>query len=438
MINNILQKFKLLHEKEDAEVIIESIDRGVVFRGTNLWVLIFAILIASLGLNLNATAVIIGAMLISPLMGPIMGLGLSAGINDLSLLRKSFLNYMVATVTALATSTLFFLISPLNEAHSEILARTAPTVYDVLIAFFGGLAGIVATGSKQKGNVLPGVAIATALMPPLCTAGYGIATFQLTYFVGAFYLFIINTVFIALATFIAVRFLQLPFKHLPDENAEKKARRIIWVIVLITLLPSIYFGYDIVQRDKFQKKATVFIETEAKFPNDYLLNKKIDAKAKVITLTYGGQELPAQQIALLKQKMIDFGLGDAQLNIHQGFAYLAATKNSNEEDEQATQLSQLLKTKDEELHTLHLKIDSINHMGDASMQLYNELKIQYPDLLGITMSSANIVSSLKKNEPAVLIVLDFARAKPISEKKKIEGWLKVRLSQSNIDVVFRK
>ena len=227
MINRFFLKFSLLHEREDPAIIIDTISKGIVFRGTNLWVLIFAIFIASLGLNVNSTAVIIGAMLISPLMGPIMGLGLAIGINDLSLLRKSFYNYAVATGAALATSTLFFLLSPLNEAHSEILARTAPNIYDVLIALFGGLAGIIATSSKQKGNVITGVAIATALMPPLCTAGYGLATLRFEYFVGAFYLFIINTVFIALATFITARFLKFPYKHLPDEKADRKAKRII-------------------------------------------------------------------------------------------------------------------------------------------------------------------------------------------------------------------
>jgi uncharacterized hydrophobic protein (TIGR00271 family) len=206
-LNNFFDKFKLNAEKEELQTVIANIDAGVVFRGTNLWVLIFAIFVASLGLNVNSTAVIIGAMLISPLMGPIMGIGLGIGINDVALLRKAVYNYSIATGVALTTSTIFFLISPLDDAHSEILARTSPNIYDVLIALFGGFAGILATSSKQKGNVIPGVAIATALMPPLCTAGYGLATLQFSYFIGAFYLFIINTVFIALATFIIVRFL---------------------------------------------------------------------------------------------------------------------------------------------------------------------------------------------------------------------------------------
>ncbi|MBK7308675.1 MAG: TIGR00341 family protein [Chitinophagaceae bacterium] len=234
---SIFDKFKLNAEKEDLQTVITNIDNGVVFRGTNLWILIFAIFVASLGLNVNSTAVIIGAMLISPLMGPIMGIGLGMGINDVALVRKAVYNYSIATGVALTTSTLFFLLSPLDDAHSEILARTSPNIYDVLIALFGGFAGILATSSKQKGNVIPGVAIATALMPPLCTAGYGLATWQLSFFVGAFYLFIINTVFIALATFIIVRFLHFPYKHLQTKRADTIAQRIIWFVVLATLLP---------------------------------------------------------------------------------------------------------------------------------------------------------------------------------------------------------
>jgi uncharacterized hydrophobic protein (TIGR00271 family) len=192
-MNNIFDNFRLNNEKENHQTVIESIDKGVVFKGTNLWILVFAIFIASLGLNVNSTAVIIGAMLVSPIMGPIMGLGLGMAINDLTLLRKSLFNYFFAAAVGLATSTLYFSLSPISFAHSEILARTSPNIYDVLIAFFGGLAGVLATSSKQKGNVIPGVAIATALMPPLCTAGYGLATMQFEFLFGALYLFLINT-----------------------------------------------------------------------------------------------------------------------------------------------------------------------------------------------------------------------------------------------------
>ena len=186
--------FNLLSDKEDEQAVIEQVKGGIVFRGTNLWILIFAIFIASLGLNVNSTAVIIGAMLISPLMGPIIGMGLAVGTLDTELLKQSLKNYGVATLISVVTAMVYFLISPLSEARSELLARTSPSLYDVLIAFFGGAAGVLALTTKSKGQVIPGVAIATALMPPLCTAGYGLATAQWSYFFGAFYLFFINTV----------------------------------------------------------------------------------------------------------------------------------------------------------------------------------------------------------------------------------------------------
>ena len=179
--------FRIMADKEDEHEIIDSISKGITFHGANLWVLIFAILIASLGLNVNSTAVIIGAMLISPLMGPIMGVGLSVGLNDFELMKRSLKSFLITTLFSVTTATIFFLVSPVAEGQSELLARTSPTIYDVFIALMGGLAGVTALSTKEKGNVIPGVAIATALMPPLCTAGYGMATGNLIYFLGAFY-----------------------------------------------------------------------------------------------------------------------------------------------------------------------------------------------------------------------------------------------------------
>ena len=221
--------------------------RGMVeFKGTNLWVLMFAIIIASIGLNVNSTAVIIGAMLISPLMGPIMGIGYGVGINDFELIKRSIRNIGLAVLISLISATLYFLISPLSEARSELLARTTPTLWDVLIALFGGFAGILATTRKEKSNVIPGVAIATALMPPLCTAGYGLATGHLSYFFGAFYLFFINMVFIALATVIFVGYLKPPHKQFVDAAVERRVRNYIVALVLITVtaqhLPGLQHG----------------------------------------------------------------------------------------------------------------------------------------------------------------------------------------------------
>jgi len=435
-VNNILDKFRLNAEKEDLQTVITAIDNGVVFRGTNLWVLIFAIFVASLGLNVNSSAVIIGAMLISPLMGPIMGIGLGMGINDVALLKKALNNYLVATGVALITSTIFFLLSPLNEAHSEILARTSPNIYDVLIALFGGFAGIVATSSKQKGNVVPGVAIATALMPPLCTAGYGLATMQFSFFFGAFYLFIINTVFIALATFIIVRFLHFPYKQLQNKRADTIAGRIVFVVVLATLLPSLYFGYDMVQQNRFTKNANRFITNEAHFPNDYLLNKKVDAKHKKITLIFGGKEISQEQIDALKGQLKKYDLVSATLNIKQGFAYLSENKNS-EGSEQFNQMTAALAQKENEGRLLQFKLDSINEQQKQGKQLFLEMKAQYPSLKTAIVEPNIVFSNDSVSARSFLVLLSFTNRLTKNEKRKLENWLKVRLQKNNLELIFQ-
>lgn len=269
------RNFDVRQEKENEQETIESIKKGVEFKGTNLWVLIFAILIASLGLNMNSTAVIIGAMLISPLMGPIMGFGLGLGIADVGLVKTAFRNFAIATIVSVITSTLYFLITPFSEAQSELLARTTPTIYDVLIAFFGGLAGIVASSTKSKGNVIPGVAIATALMPPLCTAGYGIASGQLYYFLGAFYLFFINTVFISLATFLVVRLLKYPKKVFLDKQQETKVTRYVGIIVFFTIVPSLFLSYNLIRSSYFKERVNKFINNKLVFTNTQIINKTI-------------------------------------------------------------------------------------------------------------------------------------------------------------------
>ncbi len=436
-MNIFFDKFKLDHEKEELQTVITNIDNGVVFRGTNLWVLIFAIFVASLGLNVNSTAVIIGAMLISPLMGPIMGIGLGVGINDVALLRKAIYNYAVATGVALTTSTIFFLLSPLDDALSEILARTSPTIYDVLIALFGGFAGIVATSSKQKGNVIPGVAIATALMPPLCTAGYGLATLQLQFFYGAFYLFIINTVFIALATFIIVRLLHFPYKHLQNKKAEKMAHRIVWVVVLATLLPSLYFGYDLVERDRFTKNASRFITNEAHFANDYLLNKKIDDKAKKITLVFGGKEIAPEEIEQLKGELKKYDLSSASLEVKQGFAYLAENENT-EQNEQLIQLTKALAIKEENEKKLLFQIDSIKKQDLLNTQIFAEVKAQYPLVKNAIIQPSVIIGDSTAGKKTIVILLSLSENISLKEKTKLESWLKVRLNQPNIHLIFQR
>lgn len=431
MPSNFFDRFSLRHEKEDHNTVLTAIDNGINFRGTNLWVLIFAIFVASLGLNVNSTAVIIGAMLISPLMGPIMGIGLGIGITDLPLLRRALYNYAIATAVALTTSTIFFLLSPLNDAHSEILARTSPNIYDVLIALFGGFAGIIAINSKQKGNVIPGVAIATALMPPLCTAGYGLATLQFGFFLGASYLFIINTVFIAFATLITIRILQFPYHHSRDKRSERMARNIIGVIVILTLIPSVYFGYDMVQRNKFSDSANLFINNEAHFNNDYLLNKKIDAKNKVITLVFGGKQISEEEIQSLKKGMKKYGMENATLEVKQGFAYLA-----DENNEQVNSMSAILNESEAQRQLLQSRIDSIGQRQALGLQVFKELKANYNFLNSAVIEPANIYTDSATINTYV-VYLSGTRRISLIERKKIEDWLKVRLNQTSIKLILQ-
>lgn len=227
-------------DKAPEQETIESIKNSVDFRGAKLWILILAIFVASLGLNTNSAAVIIGAMLISPIMGPIMGMGLGVGINDFELFKRSFRSFFTATVFSVLTATFYFLVTPIAEAQSELLARTAPTIYDVFIALCGGLAGIIALSSvsQRSGNVIPEVAIATALMPPICTTGFGIATGNWLYAAGAFYLYLINTIFISLATFLGVHIMHFQKKVFVDKQREKRVKHIIATIAVVTMIPA--------------------------------------------------------------------------------------------------------------------------------------------------------------------------------------------------------
>ncbi len=232
MINKILDFIDLQKGEDDKTKVLENIMSNISFRGSTLWILACAIVIASVGLNVNSTAVIIGAMLISPLMGPIVGAGFGLGMYDFELLKKSFKNLLIATLVSLMVSTLYFYLSPFKEVQSELLARTSPNIYDILIAFFGGLVGVIAVTRVEKGNPIPGVAIATALMPPLCTAGYGLAVGNYSYFFGALYLYIINCVFICLSTFAIVKYLKYPIAKQIDIKHQQQVNYGITILLL--------------------------------------------------------------------------------------------------------------------------------------------------------------------------------------------------------------
>ena len=437
-ITNLVDSFRLNNEKEVFSIISENIDSGVVFKGTNLWILVFAIFICSLGLNVNSTAVVIGAMLVSPLMGPIIGLGFGLATSDISLLKKALYNYLFAGVVAILASTLYFALTPMHVAQTEMLSRISPNIYDVFIAFFGGLAGIVAIASKMKGNVIPGVAIATALMPPLCTAGYGLATLQWSFFFGAFYLFFINTVFISLATLLTSRILKFPQKSLLDEKVSKRTNRIIWTITIITIVPSIYFGYTMVQQDRYVQKATRFVKSDLAIhptKNSYLLDHEINASEEIIKLIYGGANISKEEIKNLEKKLPIFELEKTELDIQIGFG--------NKEEEEINPLAAELLSKERQIEMIQSqldakteRLDSIEEIEVLSQKIFKELAAQYPTVTSLSLQpSTEYTDSSNRIVWLVNINLDSAIRK--EDKIRIKAWLKERVQNKILYIQYR-
>ncbi|WP_455628455.1 TIGR00341 family protein [Parabacteroides chinchillae] len=442
--NFFIRNFDVRQEKEDEEETIESIKKGVEFKGTNLWVLIFATFVASLGLNTNSTAVIIGAMLISPLMGPIMGFGLGLGISDFELIKRSFRNFATATVFSVITSTLYFLISPISEAQSELLARTQPTVYDVLIAFFGGLAGIVASSTKSKGNVIPGVAIATALMPPLCTAGFGLASGNLYYFFGAFYLYFINTVFISLATYVVVRLLKYPKKVFLDKQREKIVTRYVGIIVFFTIVPSLFLSYNLIRTSYFNERVRSFVSEELNFPNTQILSKTITdtSDKKEVKVVLIGETVPETMIANVRSKMPKYGLKNVSLVVQQGFG-----QESTDINELKSLLMQdLYKNSEEVLRVQAIQIDSLKHKLDVcrsssriTEEIMPEMKVLFPFVEEASCSNTYIMkASTEKQDTVMLVYLKCKDRERINveEKKKIREWLSARAGVGNVKLLI--
>lgn len=316
------ERFSLDEDKAHRDEVVASITKGVEFRGVNLWVLIFATMIASLGLNINSAAVIIGAMLVSPIMGPIMGVGLALGINDFDLLKRSLRNLSLMFIVAIVTSTLYFFVSPLSANSSELLARTTPSIYDVLIALFGGLAGMVAqTRQDRTSTVIPGVAIATALIPPLCTAGFGIATGQPRFFLGAFYLFFINSVFIALATYLVVRFLKYQKKVFIDPARERAVKRSMLIISLVTFVPSVVIGVQMVRVSVFEAMADKYVGRVFDFPHTRVIEANMQyarhGEPSRIELLLVGEPLDEAVIDNARAQLPGYGLDKTELIVRQ-------------------------------------------------------------------------------------------------------------------------
>lgn len=432
LVRKISHFFNLQPELEKHEVIHEEITKGVAFKGTNLWILVFAIIVASVGLNMNSTAVIIGAMLISPLMGPIIGMGYSIATYDGDLFYTSLRNFIFAVGASLLASTIYFAISPISTAHSELLARTSPTIYDVLIALFGGFAGIVALSSRLKGNVIPGVAIATALMPPLCTAGYGLATGQLTFFFGAFYLFLINTIFIALASVWITKLLKIPIRGEVNTTKKKKINRIITTITTLILLPSIYFGYKLVQEERFTQDATRYISNITVFEGNYLLKSNINPEKKEITLLYGGNSLSESQKKQIADRSKIFGI-NGKINVEQGFSIKEMSLTNKEVQklqDQVLKLSADLKNK-------QAIIDTLSSHQTLGIVLLNEINTIFPQITSCSFAdSKKYKIGTNHAENNCIIVLGSKGEILERDKSKIKRWLQKRIQCEDIELTI--
>lgn len=424
----------------DTEKASLFIHNNVDFKGPNTYILAFAIIIASVGLNINSIAVIIGAMLISPLMGPIFGIGYGLGTNDTSFLKKSLKNFLVMVIISVLASSLYFLVSPLElENPTELLARTNPTIYDVLIALFGGFAGIIEVSRKDKGTVISGVAIATALMPPLCTAGFGLATGSLKYFLGALYLFSINSIFLAIATFLAVKYLKFPMATFNDPAKEKRVSRWIGAIVIIIIIPSVYSAVLMVRENNFNHLAKEFLAANKELTSSYIYDYSIDPHSKPpkLELYIAGETLSEKEIDGIYRSAHEFGLTDDQLVISQN----AATSNGELTDRVAIQSiyersDQEIEKREEIITDLQKELQMFRSKEIPIEQLTEELRAQYPYLKCVTLTRGYTMEtdSLNKKEE-IIIILDTEKPLTQDNMEKLRKWLSVRLDFGNIKLL---
>ncbi len=424
------KRFNLHLDKANEDEVVSSIKRNSVFVGGNLWTLIFAIIIASIGLNVNSAAVVIGAMLISPLMGPIMGIGLGIGTNDFDLVKQGGRNLLIATIISIATSTLYFYITPLHDAQSELLSRTTPSIWDVFIAFAGGLAGIIAVTRKEKSNVIPGVAIATALMPPLCTAGYGLATGNLMFFLGAIYLFFINSLFICISTYLIVKFLHFEKKHFDDRGAERKVTRYILISVLITILPSIYLAYGIVQKSIFENNAQIFIRDEFNFRNTQVVSKTLrySVRGSEIDLLLIGYEITDGTIKSIRQHLKNYKLEKTKLIVRQG---LSAKQEIDFSQIKASIMEDVFKKENSEK-----SVRKPNKLDASLPDIRPELSVLFPQIRSYTLSNViiNHLDSAKK-DTLTLFSVELSKRMAKVDRQRLEKWLKSRVKTDSVKTI---
>lgn len=432
------ERFSLHDDKAEDTEIEARIRDGVELRGATPWVLIFAIFVASVGLNVNSTAVIIGAMLISPLMGPIMGAGLGVAVYDFDLVKRSLTNLGIATFISLVVSALYFSLTPLQQTQSELLARTSPTIWDVLIALFGGLAGIVGITRQEKSNVIPGVAIATALMPPVCTAGFGIATGQWQFAGGALYLYAINCVFISLATVAGIRALRLRRHGFANQKTEKRVKATLLALALITSVPSGYLALDLVRQEVFRSKAQEFVDREFTFDKSQLVDTKIDPDKRVIDLSILGEPISPEALHHIEAKLATANLEGTKLVLHQAGENridLTALKSSLLSD-LLRESQDTVKRRDTQVQNLKAELAARDAILGQANGIFKELRQLYPEVTRVLLADGVSVTSEESKEKVVYITITTRIAMSKEIHQRTEDWLKVRLNLNSIVLNF--
>ncbi len=427
-----------VQEDIDRAGAIESIKKDVEFKGFNVWILICSIIICSVGLNLNSTAVIIGAMLISPLMGPITGIGFSVATFDHSMWVKSIKNLVNTVVVSVLTSYVFFKISPEGSNTSELLARTQPTILDLLVALFGGLAGILASTRRIKTNVIPGVAIATALMPPLCTAGYGLATMQMNYFLGAIYLFFINSVFISLAAMVIVRYLKFKPVTYINPQVQRKARYIILISVAIISVPSVILYYRAMKKTVFKQRAMNFVNTEIKDNTHWFSEPHIvyGDTQNIIRLYIYGKEITKEEKQYLDRVMHEYKLNDTKLYIeNMGEAGMEKIREEIaegqvlKEKEVLNELKLQISGKNKQISELQDSISFLNLTNVDLKPLLDEILVQYECIATVEYGVIKrTIDSVVVEEPTFFIQWNdnCNRTEQKETLTKLRAWLQVR------------
>lgn len=422
----------------DTEAAERSIRNNIYFRGPNAWILAIAIIIASVGLNVNSIPVVIGAMLISPLMGPIFGLGLGLGISDVQLVKSSGKNLLVMVAISITASFLYFAITPLSLSNpTELLARTNPTIYDVLIALFGGFAGIFEQCRKEKGTVFAGVAIATALMPPLCTAGFGLAGGNFGYFFGAMYLFFINCLFIMLATYISVKYFEFRQTEFSDISTGRKTKRVITMLIILFIVPSIWSAVILINQNRFEENAIAFIEHSKSYGKSIIYDYKIDHNdGSTIELSFVGEPLDDSTKNNIYNTASRYGINKEQLIINDH----TTTDSVNEIElvkDIYDRMDQEIDSREVEIARLRAELKKYESTAIPYTQLSREIASNYPTVqeVHIARGEGVAIDSIESSKHSTIVVLYTSESIDSDTHNKLESWLKIRLEEESIILI---